>query len=159
MGISRFFVAYPIVLFRRYFLRSICCHMPSSLISLNNHLLNKHLFCISIFCTPGPHMSFGWHMILHLANLYFFFWSSDCQKNLDLRYSNFSKTCLGTSKNDNIYIARLVRTKLINTNWPPTDRWFPFQLLSFFSNLSTMTFQSKLLNFRKCIRIPRYLKG
>lgn len=110
--------------------------MPSSLINLNSHLLRRHLFCKSMFLIPSPPTSFGWQMISHLTNLYFFS-PSACQKNLDLRYSSFSKTILGTSKKDNMYSERLVRTELMRTNLPPT-------LTSVCPSSYSVSFQSSL---------------
>ena len=68
-----FFWTWAIVSFFKYFFLNKLCQIPSSLMSLNNHLLNKHLFCISRFLMPNPPISLGWHKIFHLANLYFFF--------------------------------------------------------------------------------------
>ena len=76
LWITRFFL--------RYLFLSICCQMSSSLVSLNNHLLKKHLFWTFKSKTPNPPCSFGLHSISHLDNLYFFLWPSPCQKNLDL---------------------------------------------------------------------------
>jgi hypothetical protein len=70
---------------------------------------------------------------------------------------NFSNTPFGTSKKDNMNIGRLLRTKLINTKQPPTDKYCPFQLWSFFSVHSSIISQTLLFNLRKCIGIPRYL--
>jgi hypothetical protein len=63
-------------------------------------------------------------------------------------------------------IGKLLKTKLINTKRPPTDRYFPFQLLnfpfqllSFFPIRSSIISQSLLFNFLKCIGIPRYLNA
>jgi hypothetical protein len=56
--------------------------MPSSLHSLKSYLLRRHLFCKSRLSTPIPPYSFGWHKMGQLINLYFFLWSSFCQKNL-----------------------------------------------------------------------------
>jgi hypothetical protein len=58
-----------------------------------------------------------------------------------------------------MYNGRLERTELIRTKRPPTERCFPFQLLSFFSILSITLFYSVFLSFLKCIGIPKYLKG
>ena len=44
-----------------YFLFRRFCQRPSSLISLNNHLLSKHWFWMSKFFMPKPPWSFGWH--------------------------------------------------------------------------------------------------
>jgi hypothetical protein len=67
-----FFCTWVIVCDLRYFRLSMVCHSPSSLINLNSHLFNKHIFYISIFWTHNPPWSFGWHMMFHLASLYFF---------------------------------------------------------------------------------------
>ena len=75
------FWIYAIGLSFMYFLFSRFCQRPSSLISLNNHLLSKHWFWMSKFFMPKPPWSFGWHIMLHLASLYFFLWLSLCQKN------------------------------------------------------------------------------
>lgn len=75
-----FLTTCPKVLLPKYFFLKICCHIPSSFNNLNNHLLSKHLFWISMFLIPKPPKSLGWHRIFHLANLYFFFCWSDCQK-------------------------------------------------------------------------------
>ena len=47
------------VLFLRYFFLSKFYHRPSSFKSLNNHLLNKHLFCVSKFIISNPPTLFG----------------------------------------------------------------------------------------------------
>ena len=49
-----FFVTSPKVLFLRYLFLNSDCQIPSSLYSLNNHLLSRHLFCKSKFCIPSP---------------------------------------------------------------------------------------------------------
>jgi hypothetical protein len=54
---------------------------------------------------------------------------------------------LKTSKKDSMNITRLVKTKLIKTSQPPTDKFLPFQLLSFISILCSIIFQSLLLHF------------
>ena len=51
----------------RYLFLSKICHMPSSLSSLNNPLLSKHLFVIQRYAIPKPPSSFGWHKISNLA--------------------------------------------------------------------------------------------
>ena len=56
-------------------------------------------------------------------------------------------------------MAKLVKTEFIRTSLPPTERSFPFQLLSFFWNLSSITIQSLLGSFLWCIGMPRYLNG
>ena len=68
-----------------YFLLRSCCHTPSSVKSLNSHLLRSAVFFASRSWIPSPHWSFGRHSTLHLASLYFFFSLSPCQKNLDLK--------------------------------------------------------------------------
>ena len=68
----------------KYLFRSISAHIPScSTDNLYNHLLIRHLFLISRFSMPRPPSFLGLQMISHLAKRYFFFTSSDCQKNLD----------------------------------------------------------------------------
>jgi hypothetical protein len=52
---------------------------------------------------------------------------------------SFSSTPLGASKNESIKRAILVRTDSIKINLPPSDKCLLFQLLSFFSNLSSIT--------------------
>jgi hypothetical protein len=69
----------PIVLSFIYLFFNYSCHMPSSFKSLKSHLLNKHLFWISKLCMPRPSWIFGWHIISHLANLYFLLCWSLCQ--------------------------------------------------------------------------------
>jgi len=59
--------------------------MSSSLMSLNTHLLSKHLFYKSKFKIPNPPWSLGVHNTSHFVNLYFFLCPSLCQKNLDVR--------------------------------------------------------------------------
>jgi hypothetical protein len=54
---------------------------------------------------------------------------------------------------------KLSSTKLINTSIPPTDGYFPFQLLNFFSIRSSIFSQSLFLSLLKCIETPKYLKG
>jgi hypothetical protein len=53
---------------------------------------------------------------------------------------------LKTSKKDSMNITRLVKTKLIKTSQPPTDKCITF-LLSFISILCSIIFQSLLLHF------------
>jgi hypothetical protein len=60
---------------------------------------------------------------------------------------NFFKYPLGISKKDSINIGKLLSTEFIRTNRPSTERYFPFELLSFFSILSSIIFQSLLLSF------------
>jgi len=61
-----FFSTWVRVLDLRYLFLSICCQMPSSLISLNNHLLKRHLFWTFKSIIPSPPCSFGLHNISHL---------------------------------------------------------------------------------------------
>jgi len=68
-----------------YLFLSICCQTPSPLIHLKSHLLRRHLLETSKFKTPNPPWSFGVQTTFHLVNLYFFLWSSLCQKNSDLK--------------------------------------------------------------------------
>jgi hypothetical protein len=79
-----FLTTLPIVSFFTYLFLKFVCHVPYSFISMNNNLLSKHWFWILMFCIPIPPWSLGWQIILHFANLYFFFWLSLCKKNLDL---------------------------------------------------------------------------
>jgi hypothetical protein len=72
------------VLCLKYLLRSSSCHTPSSLSNLKSHLLSKHLFLSSRTSTPKPPWSLGRQTIFHFVRRYFFLFSSDCQKNLDL---------------------------------------------------------------------------
>jgi len=46
--------------------------MPSSLMSLNTHLLSKHLFCKSKSKIPNPPWFLGVHSTSHFVSLYFF---------------------------------------------------------------------------------------
>jgi hypothetical protein len=136
-----FLSTFPIVWFERYFFRRIVCHKSSSFISLKSHLLNKHSFCIFKFYIPKLPWSLGWHIMLHLVSLYFFFWMSCCQKpGIEVIY--FFKESFGTSKKESINMGTLVSTELISTNLPPIDMYFSFQLLSFFSILSSIFSQS-----------------
>jgi hypothetical protein len=68
------------VLFLRYLFISIYCQTPSPLINLKSHLLRRHLLWSSKFRTPNPPCSFKVQITSHLVNLYFFLWSSLCQK-------------------------------------------------------------------------------
>jgi len=61
-----FFSTWVRVLDLRYLFLSICCQMPSSLISLNNHLLKRHLFWTFKSIIPSPPCSFGLRNISHL---------------------------------------------------------------------------------------------
>jgi hypothetical protein len=65
-------------------LRKSSCQTPSSLISLNSHLLSKLLFFNSKTSIPNPPWSLGRHMMFHLESLYFLLWPSLCQKKRDL---------------------------------------------------------------------------
>jgi hypothetical protein len=64
---------------RKYLLCKSSCHTPSSMKSLNSHMLSKLLFLNSNTSTPRPPWSLGRQIIFH--NLYFFLCSSLCQKN------------------------------------------------------------------------------
>ena len=59
-----FFIGAPSGFPLRYFLLSRSCHYPSSLLSLNHHLLRRHLFWVSKFTTPRPPCSFGWQIMV-----------------------------------------------------------------------------------------------
>ena len=67
-----FFSTWVRVLDLTYLFLSISCQMPSSLVSLNNHLLKRHLFCTFKSIILSPPCSFNLHSISHLDNLYFF---------------------------------------------------------------------------------------
>ena len=58
----------------RYLRLNNDCHIPSSLRSLYNHLLKRHLLWTSKFKMPSPPTSLGWQITSHLASLYFFLW-------------------------------------------------------------------------------------
>jgi hypothetical protein len=62
-----------------YFLLRRSCQIPCSCSNLYHHLLNKHLFWVSIFIIPIPPCSLGWHNTSYFASRYFFLWSSCCQ--------------------------------------------------------------------------------
>ena len=87
----------------RYLLRRSCCQMPSSLVSLNSHLLKRHLFWISKFIILRPPWSLGLQRILHVESLYFLLFPFPCQKNLDLKKLSFLRTSFGISKKQSIY--------------------------------------------------------
>jgi hypothetical protein len=46
--------------------------------------------------------------------------------------ASLSRTPRGTSKKDSINIDKLLKTKLIRTNQPPTESTFPFHPLNLF---------------------------
>jgi hypothetical protein len=50
---------------------------------LNSHFPSRAVFLTSRSWIPSPPWSLGEHTTLHLANQYFFFSLSPCQKNLD----------------------------------------------------------------------------
>jgi hypothetical protein len=72
------------VLSLTYFLHKKSCQTPSSLINLNNHLPSRQRFWISMFRISNLPWSFGWQIILHFANLYFFLCSSLCELDCEL---------------------------------------------------------------------------
>jgi hypothetical protein len=97
------------------FLSCICflissCHMPSSLQSLKSHLLKRHLFCISKFCTPKPPLSFGRHTKGHFTDLYFFLLLSFCQKHLHLKCNTPSNPRLAVLTPDSSLGSYIVPT-------------------------------------------------
>ena len=68
-----FFIGAPSGFPLRYFLLSRSCHYPSSLLSLNHHLLRRHLFWVSKFTTPRPPCSFGWFTCPRCKETFFWF--------------------------------------------------------------------------------------
>jgi hypothetical protein len=91
-----------IVFLVRYVFLIIFYHKLSSLKSINNHLLGRHVLCSLKSFIPRPPCSTGLHIIFHLASLYFLFCCSSCQKNLDLKKSILFKTSLGILKKETI---------------------------------------------------------
>jgi hypothetical protein len=53
-----------------------------------------------------------------LANRYLCFFEDPCQKNLDLKWSRFFRTPLGSSKKDITNMGRLLKTELRRTSFP-----------------------------------------
>ena len=106
--------------------------MPCSLMSLKSHLLRRHLFCNLRSRMPRPPKALGVHKTLHLVSLYFFLSPPPSQKKRDLNWSKRFRTSRGTSKKENMNIAKLLSIELISTRRPPTERSLPFHPLSFF---------------------------
>lgn len=79
----------------KYFLHRSRCQ-PSSVRSLNSHLLSSAVFLTWRSWIPCPPRSLGRQTTSHLSSLYFFFSLSLCQKKRDLKQSILCSTPLGT---------------------------------------------------------------
>jgi len=66
---------------------------------------------------------------------------------------------LGILKNESINIGKLDKIEFMSASHPPTDKSFPFQLLSLLLNLSSIWPQFVLVILTWLIGIPKYLKG
>jgi hypothetical protein len=109
------------ILVLKYLFLSKDCQVPSVFKRFTNHLANRHLFCSCKFKIPRPPWSLGRHKMSYLASLYLCLIAEPCQKNLDLKWSRFLKTLLGTSRKDIMNMGKLLNTEFSITNLPPIE--------------------------------------